>query len=745
MIGSGPALAADGASTETAPAEDVTIVVTGEKQDRTLQQTPSSVAVATGRTIVDQNLISVYDVLDRMANVVVNGNRTSFSIRGIDASNVLGGGDGALASVYLDGAVLPKAALVTGPLDLTDIAQVEVFRGPQSTVQGRNALAGAVIIRTADPSYDWSGRARLLLADKTGERRASAAIGGPIVDGQIAFRLAGEIARSDGLVRNVNAGGDADRRKSETLRGKLLFTPAAVPGLRVVATYMHDRHRRGGLYVELQPPYAPEDRVSTSDLIDVTEVKSDIATLDIGYDLGSGLTLKAVGNYSHIRSHYAYDPDHSADPGQIAVIDDPNKTYQQELRLNVDWNWLQGLIGAYYLRDDNRGYFFGATQNLSLRRLGVDQSLLKLGLPQATVDTVINLYGSGVPIVNSLDQPRVTQNHAAFADFTVPITTRLRLRAGLRYDRESQRRGIDQRVAIDKPLPDPAAYPGLGPIIGQINGLLQATAAAATSYQPERTVRYHAWLPKIGLSYDVMRDMTLSLTARRGYRAGGSGLNQQRGQVFVFNPEFTWNYELALRSAWFDRRLTFNANLYRIDWKDQQVSVQLTPGSAFDKQVINAGRSRLYGLEAEFSARPTATISLGWGAGYSRTKFTDFDVGIGQVLQSAAGNEFPNAPRWTLFGSVTWQHPSGLFANINARYRSAFYQSALVQTHRDIRPLTLANAKLGWQGEHLGAFLIVSNIFNVEKPVTSALDPDGRLRGMVSEPRVMGLSFEGRF
>ncbi|RZF57392.1 hypothetical protein EWE75_24850 [Sphingomonas populi] len=111
----------------------------------------SSVAVTTNATITDQNLISAYDVLERTPNLSVNGNKTSFSIRGIDAFNVSGSGDGALASVYLDGAVLLETALAAGPLDLYDIAQVEVFRGPQSTVQGRNALAGAVIIRTTDP------------------------------------------------------------------------------------------------------------------------------------------------------------------------------------------------------------------------------------------------------------------------------------------------------------------------------------------------------------------------------------------------------------------------------------------------------------------------------------------------------------------------------------------------------------------------------------------------------------------
>lgn len=726
------------------------IIVTGQKSNRTLQDTPASVAVTTNQSITNQNLLSVYDVLERTPNLSISGNRTSFSIRGIDAFNVSGSGDGALASVYLDGAVLPRTALYSGPLDLYDIAQVEVFRGPQSTVQGRNALAGAVIIRTTDPTYEWSGRARLLMTDKDGQRRAGAAIGGPIIDGQLAFRIAGEITRADGLVRNVTLHADGDRRESETIRGKLLLTPDALPGLRIVVTYLHDRHQRGTYYTQFDAPYTLTQRVTTEDAPDILTVKSDIATLEAGYDLGGGFKLTSVTNYSDIRSLNTYDQDRSATPGQEGLIRDPSKTFQQELRLNFQKSWVQGLVGAYYLRDDNRDYFFRAAQNLGLRRLGVDHTLLGLGVPQATVDTIIDLYNGAVPIANTLTQPRLTKNYAGFADLTVPVTDRLRLIAGLRYDHESQNRGSVQMVAITGTLPDPAALPGaLAPIVTQLNALLRATAANATSVLPQRTVTYEAWLPKAGITYDLARDVSFSLTAQRGYRAGGSGLNQQRGQYYEYNPEYTWNYEFALRSQWFDRRLTVNANVYYIDWKDQQVSVQLTPGSVFDTQVINAGKSRLYGAELEMSGRPTPELNFFLGAGYSNTRFEDSTSSTGTLFQFVPGNQFSGAPHWTVSGGATWQHPTGLFANVNANYRSGYFQDIVNQPalppEQDIRGRTLVNTRLGWQGENFGAFVVVSNIFNVQKPTQSFVDFDGHVRGVVNEPRIIGLSFEGRF
>lgn len=747
LAGSTTAYARSAPAPVSASGDDNEIVVTGEKTNRTLQDTPASVQVVTAETIAAQNLNSVYDVLERTPNLAVNGRRDSFSIRGIDAFNVSGGGDGALASVYLDGAVLPRPALTTGPLDLYDIAQVEVFRGPQSTVQGRNALAGAVIIRTADPTYHWTGKARALMTDMTGERRLGGAIGGPIIADQLAFRIAGEIVRSDGLIFNTTTNKDADRRESETFRGKLLFTPTAIPGLRVVATYMHDRHQRGTMYSEFDAPYAIRDRVATEDVMDRQSTRSDIGTLDIGYDLGGGFALNAVTNYSKILYRSLTDPGRNADPGQTSRITDPSKTLQQELRLSLDLGWVQGLVGGYYLREDNSDYFFEATQVLQLTRLGVDRQLLALGLPQSTVNTVIGLYNNQAPIRNSLSQPRVTKNYAGFTDLTFPITQRLKLRAGLRYDHETQDRGSTQTVVIDRDLPDPAnlPIPALAPIVTRLNALLRQTAANATVIDPRRKISYDAWLPKLGLTYDFTDDLALSFTAQRGYRAGGAGLNQQRGEAYSFGPEHTWNYEVALRSEWLDRRLTVNANAYWIDWTDQQVAVRLSPGAVFDTQTVNAGKSRLYGFELELSGRPTDTLNLYAGAGYSNTRFTDFNVTVGELSASAQGNEFANAPRWTLSGGATWRHPSGVTANVNANYRSAVYQDTVAQPFRDLPGRTLVNAKLGWQGENFGAYLLVSNIFDVQKPAVFFLDFDGRTRGLLTDPRTLGLSFEAKF
>ena len=145
---------AQGAAAETAaaPAADAqstaveAVIVTGEKSSRTLQQTITSVAVTTAARIERENIQTLYDVVNRTANMSETYGKTGFTIRGISNSNVSGGGTGGLSTVYVDGAALPEQAVFSGPLDMWDIGQVEVLRGPQSTLQGRNSLAGAVIL-----------------------------------------------------------------------------------------------------------------------------------------------------------------------------------------------------------------------------------------------------------------------------------------------------------------------------------------------------------------------------------------------------------------------------------------------------------------------------------------------------------------------------------------------------------------------------------------------------------------------
>ena len=203
------------------------IIVTGEKSSRSLQETTTSVAVITPRRLSEENVLTIQEIYQRTANLSETYGASGFSIRGIDQRGVSGGGDAATATVFVDGAPVAQDILSNGPTDMWDVAQVEIFRGPQSTIQGLNALAGAVHIRTQDPGFDWSAKGRALFSSFDTTQLAIAG-GGPLVADQLAFRVTAEKRDSDGYIYNVTRKAPENPLDSLMLRGKLLWTPTAL-------------------------------------------------------------------------------------------------------------------------------------------------------------------------------------------------------------------------------------------------------------------------------------------------------------------------------------------------------------------------------------------------------------------------------------------------------------------------------------------------------------------------------------
>jgi len=719
-----------GQPTADADTSDQEIVVTGEKVDRSLQDTLTSVRVFTSEDIERGNLIDLFDALERTANVTSTFQKSGFTIRGIANDNVTGVGTGDLATIYLDGSPLPRTAL-NGPLDLWDVAQVEVLRGPQSTLQGRNALAGAVIIHTADPTYEWTGRGRIILTDEDEERRFGLALGGPIVDGQLAFRVAGEHGRADGLITNVTRDDDrAGFHDGDNIRGKLLFTPTALPGLRVVASYLHDRHSNGVSYSFDDTPDAWRHRITAGNRPTIDRTKTDLWTLDASYDLGHALTLSSVTTYARVRPSTVYDGDDTAEDSAYGSFSQDQRTLTQELRLSLASGPVTGLIGAYYSHLDNKHDLSNSVFSLS----PVDD----LGLPAE----IAGIYPDRLYIDTSQFYPQTVRTLAVFGDGAWQVAPRLTLRAGFRYDDERQVRANNNIVSLVTPLPNPEDFGDFADTIAFVNALIAEQVAAANASSPPARTSFGAFLPKAGITYDFNPDASLSFTVQRGYRSGGSGVNPGRGELYTYQPEYTWNYELALRTEWLDHRLSLNANAFYIDWKQQQVNVQLS-GNIYDYQTINAGSSRVWGFELESRFRASRALSAYASLGYANTRFKDFISTVG-TLADYSGREFPSAPRLTLAAGATWQSPRGWFANLNASYRSSAFSRIDPQDLRDLRRHLIANARIGWQNDHVGAFLTATNIFNTHYFDYSYLNGDHQ-ESLFGEPRILGVTLEGRF
>ena len=736
------------------------IMVKGQKIDRTLQDTPASVAVITSQTIERENLNDFYDVLARTPNAS-GTDGSGFNIRGIDAFGVTDGGSGGLASVYIDGAPVPYRIMQQGGFSTWDISQVEILRGPQSTLQGRNSLAGAVVMKTRDAvqEYDFKGRIGM---GEYGTKEAAMAFGGGLIEDELAFRVSAEKRDFDGYNTNVATGDESDFDNNEFYRAKLRYTPSALPEFEAQLSFMHSENEKGVDWVMVESGHADypinniyDDRYVYLDSPTFESTDSDLYILNLNYDISDEWSFASISTYSDAEYGYEWDGDASMQAPQSILTDTrTDETTTQELRFTYEGEKLSGLIGFYY-SDLDVFDSSGGERGITFAQLGV-RSLLTapaeyggLGLPVALADQVLQFYTGADPVFigQSSDFTQKVKTKALFADFTYEVNESWDVFAGLRYDKEEQANGTNADIYITEQtqnaLPQPenfAADPMLAQLIAGINQQLYAMADGASGDEPVEDASFDAWLPKLGATYRVNQDISTSFTVQKGYRSGGVGTNIAQATPFTFEPEYTWNYELALRSVWLDDKLVVNANMFYLDWTDQQVSVYLS-GNQYDRETRNVGKSHVQGFETEISYELSPAINLYGGIGYSKTEFDQFSATFNGEEQDYSGYSFAGAPEWTALLGLDYASDDGFVANINASYTGSSQRLATALEPRN-DAYWLVNSRIGYQWENYGVYALVENLLDAEY---IALAPAGFDNQTLSSPRTASVRFEVNF
>jgi outer membrane receptor protein involved in Fe transport len=720
LMGATPAVAQPADQPPAQQGDD--IIVNGEKADRTIQHTTTSIAVTTPQRLKDEAILTIQDVYNRTANVSETYGSSGFTIRGIRNQGVSGAGGADTATVYLDGAPLPSEALFGGPTDMWDIAQVEMLRGPQSTIQGLNALAGSVVIETKDPTMHWTGDARVLWTSQT-QRTFSAAIGGPIVPGELAFRLSVEHRADQGIIRNIVRGGYDDRLNSLNLRGKLLWTPSALPDLSVKLGYNRVRRQGGYMYQYVDTSIANyyDNRVSQSNRPNTASIESDIATADVTYRLGDRFKLTSITSWNRIHSDASSDSDYT--PQDISAIRNiyTTRTLTEELRLNYKGERLSGLLGGWYYHR-NQAYFASSQVNVTTPTSTISALLQGGGFPAATANAITNLYAAQLPVIPvayTSNQPTQIDTAAIFGDARYKLTDRLSLIGGFRYDHERNRSGADSTAVFTGTYPSASAFgaPGsaLYAAITAINAGVAGIVASAGAGAPSATRNFNAFLPKGGVSMDWTPRITTAFTVQKGYRSGGSSQNPARSTLVAYDPEHTLNFEGAMRSNWLGGRLTLNANVFYTKWTNQQVSVNRGLNT-YDYNTVNAGKSHLWGFEVEASHRVSKILDAYATMGHVETRFDTFDLPAGTTSTSTlSGSQFAYAPHWTLAGGINARLPSGFTGNLNVNWRSGVFTNVGAdQGQYRVAARAVANTRVGYDAGHWGAYLFVRNLLDAK-------------------------------
>ncbi len=721
------------------------VIVTGEKIERSLQDTVSSVGVYTAAQIEAAPIYDINDIFDRLANVNGAQGNEGFTIRGINNRAVAASGSSGLASYHIDGAFISSFGIRVGQKDVWDVKQVEVFRGPQSTNQGRNSLAGAVFVRTNDPSYTPEGRYRIAYGtDNT--RAVSFVYSNALIEDQLAFRIAIDDQHSDGYVDNEILNDDQADSSNTTIRAKLLFEPEAIEGLSVLTTLSHSKNESGDGFVSLQDengaPISPYAHKAYSNIEGFEDFDQSIAVIEADYDINDVWTLTNAFTWNDGERRRQDDSDRQPSGGDaLRVRDNDIRTISNELRLNFNTQQAQGNIGLYYFQQEsNEDINDVIDQTIRPTIIALVPDVNPALAPFA--QTIANLYDEPLYINRQGSRDRDIDNWAVFGNVDYQLTEFVELFAGARYDNEKVKNVSSEARSLASELPDPATLPfPLNSATSTVNALILSTIEANDL---DNEGDYSAFLPKAGVTLHWTDDLNTSFSIQRSYRAGGAGTSSFG--TFEFDPEFATNYDFSLRSQWFDQRLTVNANLFYIDWKDQQIQV-VEPIARAEFVTINAGKSTVKGAELEMSVRPSDNFDAYFNLGYTDTEFTEFPdtVTVGSttfVGDDFEGNSFNDAPKLTASAGFAYDITHDLTWQFDINYQDESYSNSDNTLKNDSR--TVFNSKLNYRiTDNIELGLVARNLLDEEYITFNDVSADNTVN--VGQPRTLLLQMQGSF
>ena len=698
-----------------AEASNQQIVVTARRRNELLLDVPIAVTAYSGEQLDRQGALDITDVADTTPNVTLEVSRGTNStltpfIRGIGQQDPVAGFEQGVG-LYLDDVYLnrPQAAV----LDIYDVERIEVLRGPQGTLYGRNTIGGAIKYVTRKIPTDGPHAMVRTNVGTHGQFDAIAQISTPVSQ---TLRVGAAIARlsNNGFGRNITTGASNYNKDIWAARGTVEFEPAPDTFFRLSGDYTwDDSNPRGGhrLIANLITGEQPLRNVFDSEgaLNDPKQrVRSGGIALSGEIGLNDWLKFRTITAYRKDRSDTPIDFD--ATPA--VDLDVPaiykNHQFSQEFQLVADKGPLQGVAGFYYLNANAFDIF-----DVRL------YDLLPAVLPGFTAATSGNV---------------ATKTWAVFADATYNFSPEWSASLGGRFTDDKRHAKIFRQSYILGGSPELGGSNGFG--VGKPFG------APTSNFEGERTDK--AFTPRASINFKPDPNNNIYLSYSRGFKGGGfdpraqstSAPSQDPAVVYdymAFDPETVDSYELGWKASLLERRLQFAAAVFDAEYKDVQV-----PGSAgcrdaagntsFCGVTTNAGKARIRGVELETNARVAQDLAVpgdrfifAGTLGYLDGKYLQFITnipGLGPV-DVASHREIQNTPKWTLSGSLDYERPlSGgrLDINTTLSYRSKSQQFELASPMLDQGGFALWDANIVWRsaGNRYEIGLHAKNIANTK-------------------------------
>ncbi|WP_269715438.1 TonB-dependent receptor [Caulobacter sp. NIBR2454] len=598
----GPSHAQTASADETSAASLDEIVVTARRRDERLQDVPAAVTAFSSATLQNMQATTVGDLQGSAPNLTIHQGDASNAVvyvRGVGQIDSLAFADPGVG-VYVDDVYLGRAQGAF--LDVYDVDRIEVLRGPQGTLYGRNTIGGAVKFVSKPLTSDFAGAFEATVGDYD-RRELKGSIGGALVQDKLLAKAAFSYSGRDGYSTNAFDGrSDGDKN---LLAGRMAFEYRASEdfSLRLNIDGSRDRPDTSrtparatavfGVPASLDRPF--DVNASFNDLNDLSTAG---VSLVADWALSDKVALKSITAYRQMSYDSNLDLDATTQNIFGVYVREDQDQVSQELQLNYTGDRLTAVGGLFYFKEHD--------------------------------ETFSGLLGPAIGLVTGSLNDQHNESWAAYGQGSYSLTDQLSVTAGVRYTHEKKDFFRTQKffdAAVVNKLPVPYSQ---GPF--------------ATSI--DTSDKWSSVSPRLGVDYKATENVLAYASVSRGFKSGGfDGRANDAAGARPYDPETLWAYEAGLKTTLMDRRLTANVAVFWNDYKDLQLSsFTADANGGFSALFTNAGAATMRGVELELVARPIRPLTLNFVLGYLDGEYDEY-IGPGGADISDQ-RELVNAPKW---------------------------------------------------------------------------------------------------
>ncbi|MDX9963965.1 TonB-dependent receptor domain-containing protein [Desulfobacter postgatei] len=593
-----PAIAGQTLKNQSKTSEKLeTITVTAQKQEENIQDVPMGITAFTAQGIEDAKIESVSDLADFIPSLMIFGEGATGantpSMRGVHApfeTLTLSTG------LFMDG--VPVQSVLGFEATFLDIERVEVLRGPQGTLYGKNTEAGVINIITRQPDNNFRGSVSAnigtLLSSETDDpltQTYTINLSGPIKTDKLFIGIAGKFHQKDGFIENTATNEPADDREHWFGRAHLRWTPTDQLDISFITSQIeYDgggvNMNLGGYGASVFGLSAPDYRKVSSNFKGENNSSGQSQSLKINYEINDAFRLTSVTSRRFYNDKLTNDWDFSSATLKHTDKDSEYTTLSQELRLNYNNGGVKWIAGVYGDKDEaeyNAENFSDYPSMANVRDRDVDGN-----------------------------------TYAVFTNLTCLLSQRFSLVGGLRYEtiQKEFQNNINAKNIDDS---------------------------------------WEALTPKFALEYRPLPGIMTYISASKGYRAGGFNFLSTDPEYESFDEEELWSYEIGAKNTFFNNRLVVNASIYLMDLSDMQVSETVAPTESY---ITNAAEATGKGVELELMGKITAGLTIMAGFGYTDIEFDDFKDTAGDYQ----GNTSTYSPGYTFNIGAQYRWENGFYA-----------------------------------------------------------------------------------